>query len=48
MNSKTFKATGLDVISDWDDCPCGGRTLDKLIQPAILVVLEPARCTAIG
>ena len=39
MNSKTFKATGLDLISDWDDCPCGGRTLDKLIQPAILVVL---------
>ncbi|MCL4201694.1 MAG: helix-turn-helix transcriptional regulator [Pirellulaceae bacterium] len=23
----------------WDDCPCAGRTLDKLIQPAILVVL---------
>ena len=39
MTSKTFKATGLDLISDWDDCPCGGRTLDKLIQPAILVVL---------
>ena len=29
----------LDVVTGWDDCPCGGRTLDKLIHPAILVVL---------
>ena len=39
MTGKTLQATGLDVISEWDDCPCGGRTLDKLIHPAILVVL---------
>lgn len=39
MSGKTLKTSGLDVVSEWDDCPCGGRTLDKLIQPAILVVL---------
>ena len=27
-------------MSDWNDCPCAGRTLDKLIHPAILVVLS--------
>lgn len=40
MTDNTVEAPGLDVLSDWDDCPCGGRTLDKLIQPAILVVLS--------
>ncbi|MCY2987105.1 MAG: helix-turn-helix transcriptional regulator [Planctomycetota bacterium] len=35
-----MKASGLDVVADWDDCPCGGRTLDKLIHPAVLVVLS--------
>jgi DNA-binding PadR family transcriptional regulator len=39
MNAKTLKTSGLDVVLEWDDCPCGGRTLDKLIQPAVLVVL---------
>ena len=39
MNTRPLKATGLEVISRWDDCPCGGRTLDRLIQPAILIVL---------
>ena len=39
MTAKPQKASGLDVISEWDDCPCGGRTLDKLFQPAVLVVL---------
>ena len=34
-----MKTSELEVVSDWDDCPCGGRTLDKLIHPAILVVL---------
>lgn len=29
----------LDVLPDLDECPCTGGTLDKLIQPAILVVL---------
>lgn len=28
-----------DLIPDWDDCPCAGRTLDKLIQPAVLITL---------
>lgn len=26
-------------VLDFQTCPCGGGTLDKLIQPAILVVL---------
>ena len=34
-----MKTNGLDVLADWDECPCAGRTLDKLIQPAILTVL---------
>lgn len=34
-----MKTNGLDVLADWDECPCAGRTLDKLIQPAILAVL---------
>ena len=34
-----MKTSGLNVLADMDDCPCVGRTLDKLIQPAILVVL---------
>lgn len=34
-----MKTSGLEVVSDRDDCPCAGRTLDKLIQPAILAVL---------
>ena len=29
----------LDVLTDFDECPCTGGTLDKLVQPAILVVL---------
>lgn len=29
----------LNVLTDFDACPCTGGTLDKLIQPAILVVL---------
>jgi poly-beta-hydroxybutyrate-responsive repressor len=31
--------TRLDLAADLDVCPCGGVTLDKLIQPAILAVL---------
>lgn len=34
-----MKTSGLDVLPDFDECPCTGGTLDKLIQPAILVVL---------
>jgi len=34
-----MKTSELEVLSDRDDCPCAGRTLDKLIQPAILAVL---------
>jgi DNA-binding PadR family transcriptional regulator len=34
-----MKTSELNVVADFDDCPCGGRTLDKLIQPAVLVVL---------
>jgi PadR family transcriptional regulator, regulatory protein PadR len=34
-----MKSTELEVVSNPDDCPCTGRTLDKLIQPAILAVL---------
>lgn len=34
-----MKTNGLDVLPDLEECPCAGRTLDKLIQPAILVVL---------
>jgi DNA-binding PadR family transcriptional regulator len=26
-------------LRDFQDCPCAGTTLDKLIQPAILVIL---------
>jgi len=40
MIRHSLKPPELDVITDWDDCPCGGRTLDKLIQPAVLVVLS--------
>jgi PadR family transcriptional regulator, regulatory protein PadR len=29
----------LNVLTEFDECPCTGGTLDKLIQPAILVVL---------
>ena len=35
-----MKTNGLDVVADWDACPCGGRTLDKLTHPAVLVVLS--------
>ena len=35
-----MKSSGLDVLPELDECPCSGGTLDKLIQPAILVVLE--------
>lgn len=34
-----MKTSELDAVTDWDDCPCAGRTLDKLIHPAVLVVL---------
>ncbi len=34
-----MKTNGLAVLADFEECPCAGRTLDKLIQPAILVVL---------
>ncbi|MHB1034744.1 MAG: PadR family transcriptional regulator [Pirellulales bacterium] len=34
-----MKTSELAVVSDRDDCPCAGRTLDKLIQPAVLAVL---------
>jgi len=34
-----MKTDGLDVLPELDECPCAGGTLDKLIQPAILVVL---------
>lgn len=34
-----MKTSELDVVAEWEDCPCGGRTLDKLINPAVLVVL---------
>jgi DNA-binding PadR family transcriptional regulator len=40
MSGRTANTSELDVVSEWDDCPCGGRTLDKLIHPAILVVLS--------
>jgi DNA-binding PadR family transcriptional regulator len=39
MPGRTVKHSKLDVVADWDNCPCGGRTLDKLIHPAILIVL---------
>ncbi len=29
----------LDVLTDFEECPCTGGTLDKLVQPAIMVVL---------
>jgi DNA-binding PadR family transcriptional regulator len=28
-----------DLLSEFDECPCTGATLNKLIQPAILTVL---------
>lgn len=31
--------TGHAQIDDLETCPCSGTTLDKLIQPAILIVL---------
>jgi len=34
-----MSATGTSLKLDLVACPCAGRTLDKLIQPAILVVL---------
>ncbi|NLF72542.1 MAG: PadR family transcriptional regulator [Candidatus Anammoximicrobium sp.] len=34
-----MKIRELNVAAGFDDCPCGGRTLDKLIQPAVLAVL---------
>ena len=37
--ARFMKTSELEVVSDRDDCPCAGRTLDKLIQPAILAVL---------
>jgi DNA-binding PadR family transcriptional regulator len=39
MNSGSIKTGQEDIVLDWDDCPCAGRTLDKLIQPAILATL---------
>jgi poly-beta-hydroxybutyrate-responsive repressor len=42
MPNRTMKTSELDVVTDWDECPCGGRTLDKLIHPAILIVLADA------
>lgn len=29
----------LNVLTDFEECPCTGGTLDKLVQPAIMVVL---------
>lgn len=34
-----MKTNEPDVAATWDDCPCSGHTLDRLIQPAILIVL---------
>jgi DNA-binding PadR family transcriptional regulator len=34
-----MKTRSVDGLPEWDECPCAGRTLDKLIQPAILAVL---------
>lgn len=39
MNSGSIKTGRKGIVPDWDDCPCAGRTLDKLIQPAILATL---------
>ena len=40
MSAKTKNpAKGTDLNFDLGECPCTGGTLDKLIQPAILVVL---------
>ncbi len=34
-----MSGNGTNITLDLVNCPCGGGTLDKLIQPAILVVL---------
>ena len=34
-----MSAKGTNLTLDLGDCPCAGGTLDRLIQPAILVVL---------
>jgi len=34
-----MSATRRAALPDYDECPCAGVTLDKLIQPAILTVL---------
>jgi DNA-binding PadR family transcriptional regulator len=34
-----MSAKGTCLTLDFGECPCAGGTLDKLIQPAILVVL---------
>jgi len=31
---------GKSLVADLSDCPCAGGTLDKLIQPAILIILS--------
>jgi DNA-binding PadR family transcriptional regulator len=35
----TMSNSGDCLTLDLDTCPCGGNTLDKLIQPALLAVL---------
>jgi len=34
-----MSATRLPLTLDLQECPCAGVTLDKLVQPAILVIL---------
>ena len=34
-----MSSTRVRLALDLDTCPCGGGTLDKLIQPAVLAVL---------
>ncbi len=34
-----MESNRLEVLTDFDECPCTGGTLDKLVQPAILAAL---------
>ena len=34
-----MSSTGRSLLSGLANCPCSGKTLDKLIQPAILTIL---------
>ncbi len=39
MSTATFSSGVGDFMSENEQCPCRGTTLDKLVQPALLAVL---------